>query len=75
MNRKPSGHSRHTDKICECFEQRDLSAEKDEQVKSALEWLSFISERLNELVHIFTEIEEENITVTKAGCKKFCAMT
>ena len=52
-NRKPSGHFRKTDAPCECYEERDFQKEKEEQLKSAEECLSFIAERLGELTQIF----------------------
>ena len=54
-NRKPSGHFRKTDKICEFYAERDSEQEKKGQIKSATEYLAFIDERLYELKEIIKE--------------------
>ena len=51
-SKTPGGRFRKTDAPCECYEERDLLKEKEEQIKSATEWLAFIAERLNELTQI-----------------------
>lgn len=48
-NRKPSGHSRKTIAICECFVKRDLQKETETKRKSAVEWFSRIETHLAEL--------------------------
>lgn len=41
-NKRPSGHYRKTDKICESYVKKNLKQEKRKQIKSAAEYLSFI---------------------------------
>lgn len=61
MNVKLNGHKRIADKLCECFKEKDLEKERENQIKSATEYLFIISERINEL----TEILKETQTVDK----------
>lgn len=52
INRKPSGHNRKTDKICDYYQEKDLEKIKEERFKSATEYLSSISKKLDELNEI-----------------------
>ena len=49
VNNRFDGRLRKTDKICEYYQKRNKIKEKKAQLKSAAEYLAFISERLNEL--------------------------
>lgn len=50
--RKPSGHARKTDKICEFYKERNLKKEKEEQFKSAAKCLSSVAESLHQLTEL-----------------------
>lgn len=52
-NRKPRGRYRKTDMICAFYQEKNKAQEKQERIKSATEYLSFIAERVNELKEIF----------------------
>jgi len=52
MEKLKNGHSRKTDKVCECFLAKDFKAEKDKRLLSATEYLSEIANRLEELKEI-----------------------
>ena len=57
INKKGNGQIRKTDKICDCYTERDSASEKKEQLKSAAEYLSFIADKVNELTEILKSPE------------------
>lgn len=60
ISKKPSGHFRKTDKVCECYNERNLIEEKEEQIRSATESLSSISKHIRELKQILKILADKN---------------